>query len=80
MRTCVLVSCPDVLPPKSGNVTVETDGTVSVARFDCTIGYDVVGQAEITCGVDGTWSNSDPTCGKTVVNVCGITQTAQCNF
>ena len=48
---------------------VESNGTVSKATFSCAIGYDMIGEAEIACGVNGTWSNEYPSCGKTLLSL-----------
>ena len=32
----------------------------------------MVGQAEISCGVNGLWSNEYPTCGKIIIFNCDI--------
>ena len=58
------VSCTTVDHPKSGNVSVSTDGTTSTATFTCVSGYKLIGEQIITCGEDGQWSDAIPYCGK----------------
>ena len=63
------VSCTTVDHPKSGSVSVSTDGTTSTATFTCVSGYKLVGENIITCGEDGQWSDAIPYCGKIYLQI-----------
>ena len=63
------VSCTTVDHPKSGTVSVSTDGTTSTATFTCVSGYKLIGEKIITCGEDGQWSDAIPYCGKICLQI-----------
>lgn len=46
---------------------MSTDGVVSVATFQCEVGYTIQGDDVLTCRDDGTWDLLEPTCGKIVI-------------
>ncbi|MCA9488800.1 MAG: hypothetical protein KC621_02735, partial [Myxococcales bacterium] len=61
--TCVAGGCfPALTAPTNGSVD-RTSGTAGdVATYSCDPGYALVGDATRTCGVDGTWTGTAPTC------------------
>ena len=58
------VSCPSVDPPKSGNASIATDGSTSIAVFSCADGYLLKGDSTLKCGENGQWSDAFPECGN----------------
>jgi hypothetical protein len=60
------VTCPNVLDPNSGNVTLSSDGTRTTAVYACASGYYISDQNMTTCLPDGSWSDSDPECCKSL--------------
>ena len=53
-----------MVDPPSGEVSVSSNGSHSLAVFSCVSGYHVLGVVELICGDAGTWSENPPTCGK----------------
>ena len=62
--TPVCVSCPELDPVSSGDVSLQTDGQTTVAMVTCTDGYEVLGSSVLTCTEDGQWDNQTPSCGN----------------
>lgn len=72
--SCTPVTCSISLAPVNGEVSIirddkDTDvgeGRATVgddAKFSCDVGYQLVGDATVTCQSDGTWSSTDlPLC------------------
>ena len=48
---------------ENGQVTVTTNGSVTVASFTCGDDYTLSGDNTLTCTTTGTWSGSTPECG-----------------
>ncbi|XP_019615701.1 PREDICTED: uncharacterized protein LOC109463369 [Branchiostoma belcheri] len=62
--TCIVVQCQTISAPVNG-IFWPTDGSniyQDQLRFDCDLGYVLVGAASITCQADGTWSDNAPIC------------------
>jgi hypothetical protein len=58
--TCLMVpSCPYILPPFSGDVSVRNDTHMV---FTCWYGYGLVGERVLTCLETGQWSGPAPRC------------------
>ena len=59
------VDCGPLMNPANGTVDI-TQGTTfnQVATYNCDTGYGLVGNMTRTCQADGTWSGSEPICGK----------------
>ncbi len=61
--TCSPISCDSLSAPSNGGVsTTNSNLYPSLATYICDPGYDLVGTENRTCGTDGTWSGSAPTC------------------
>ena len=56
------VSCPSLVAPPSGNVTISTDGATSSAIYTCAAGYELSGDSVQECLNNGTWSSVQPSC------------------
>jgi Notch-like protein len=54
--------CPILPEPTNGGVTVTNQGVGGVATYTCDAGFERQGAAPRTCGSDGNWSGSAPTC------------------
>ena len=48
----------------NGMVTNNGTFVTSVATFTCVFGYQLNGDRQRVCQVDGTWSNTVPTCDR----------------
>ncbi|XP_064386173.1 uncharacterized protein LOC135334783 [Halichondria panicea] len=67
--TCELstTTCSDLTAPTNGMIgynaeTMNTRPVNTVATFTCKTGYTVTGDMTRTCGADGVWSGTNPTC------------------
>lgn len=64
--TCyvLVIQCPEVLSPGNGMVRISPqDRTVgSTATFQCSVGYQLIGQASVQCQQNRQWSSQPPTC------------------
>jgi len=64
--TCSVIDCGALTNPTNGTVaTPNGTGYGSTATYACSGDYGVVGATTRTCGSDGTWSGSEPTCELT---------------
>ena len=59
-----LGSCPALSDPLNGAVSMETDGSVTIATFTCNNGYRLTGDSTLTCNSNGTWNAPSPECGE----------------
>ena len=61
--TCVAIDCGALPNPTNGRVTL-AEGTAfgATATYSCLEGYARSGSASRTCGADGLWSATAPTC------------------
>lgn len=59
---CVLVQCPQLSVPADGRVLVSSFGIDGTAAFSCNTGYELAGQALLTCMRSGQWSDTTPSC------------------
>lgn len=55
--------CKSLTAPSSGNVSLSTNGLVTIATHTCADGYEMVGSDVLTCNTNGEWTNTPPTCG-----------------
>lgn len=56
------VACGILTNPTSGIVTLSSDGSLTTATYKCATGYTLQGVSKRTCGVSGTWDNTQPIC------------------
>src|SRR5262249_21389655 len=73
--TCAIKNCGALTGPTNGSVSATVTTYGATATYSCNSGFDVVGTATRTCGADGTWSSSAPSCAP---KYCG-TLTAPVN-
>ena len=62
---CLLVgvmSCPDLENPGNGTVDVSGNQPGDTAVYSCNDGFTLDGVDMRTCGENGQWSGSEPTC------------------
>ena len=71
--TCAAVMCDALTAPANGSVSVANGGVYpSTATYACDAGYSISPSATRTCGTDGHWSGSDPSCVPTTVFVLRV--------
>ena len=57
------IDCRTLTNPVNGQVDTSNGTTFgSIAIYNCSTGYNLYGNVSLTCGSDGTWSESPPTC------------------
>lgn len=61
---CQAVDCGQLPPPKDGSVSVVGTSYGSKAFYKCSLGFDMVGVADRTCGASGVWSGDQPLCQR----------------
>ena len=54
--------CPDPGTPTNGTKVGTDYNEGSSVNFTCDIGYTLMGEQEITCNANGTWTSATPTC------------------
>ena len=69
--TCKIVDCGQLDDINNGQMTVSTTTYGSSATYSCNIGYRLNGPATTTCGADGYWSGSLPTCDTGIISNIG---------
>ncbi|XP_070567840.1 protein mesh-like isoform X2 [Ptychodera flava] len=60
--TCEAILCETIEPPVNGVMEGDSITFNSLVTFGCNEGYNISGEAEILCQIDGTWSGQPPTC------------------
>ena len=65
MCNMFVVKCQDLENPPGGSLNFLNTGTQMFANVTCPVGSTVNGGSQLTCGSDGTWDMTLPTCGKT---------------
>ncbi len=56
------VTCPTLVNPTDGTVTMSGNIEGSTATYSCNTGFGVNGAEMVTCTSDGSWSADPPTC------------------
>ncbi len=70
-------TCSDLTVPANGMISYNM-GTASlrpvntVATYTCVTGYTLIGGSTRTCGSDGVWSVSAPTCERKWNGLCTV--------
>ncbi|HJL00732.1 MAG TPA: EGF domain-containing protein [Polyangiaceae bacterium LLY-WYZ-15_(1-7)] len=59
---CTSIDCGPLGNPANGSVDAPSTGFSAVATYSCSTGYLLEGDATRTCGGDGLWSGSEPSC------------------
>ena len=55
------------MEPENGQLDLEGVTEASTATYSCNIGFTLNGDQTRTCGSDGSWSGSEPSCqGKSL--------------
>ena len=62
----VVMTCPDLENPDNGIVNVSGNQPGDTAEYSCNAGFALDGEDTRTCGQDGQWSGSEPTCVSTL--------------
>ena len=62
----VVVTCPNLENPGNGTVDVSGNQPGDTAVYSCNDGFTLDGEDTRTCGQDGKWSGSEPTCVGTL--------------
>ena len=65
---CVIKDCGNLTAPVNGTVDMTGTTVYSVARYNCTVGYRMIGYNERTCTTSEHWTLESPHCeliGKT---------------
>ena len=50
------------MEPENGQLDLEGITEASTATYSCNIGFTLNGDQTRTCGSDGSWSGSEPSC------------------
>ncbi len=58
------MTCPTLTNPIHGSVNVPSNIVGITVTYTCTDGFVLTGEATRTCGSDGMWSDSAPTCER----------------
>ena len=58
----IRITCPSLVRPVNGDVVTTSNEVGGVATFTCATGYRPPSPASLTCGPDGEWSGTPPTC------------------
>ncbi|XP_053399292.1 CUB and sushi domain-containing protein 3-like [Mercenaria mercenaria] len=58
--TCIM--CESISTSTGVTFELSTDGSQTIATFQCPTGYTMVGTSNLTCRTDGSWDISPPTC------------------
>ena len=57
------ITCEELSNPENGTVSLPTERIVdSIATYTCNDSFELVGDASVTCQLNGTWSAEEPTC------------------
>ena len=62
----IAIDCGPLTYPANGQVDTSSGTTFgSTASYSCSKGYTLNGVNTRICGIDGVWSNSQPSCNST---------------
>ena len=55
--------CPNLVDPMNGDFVTMTGKSVGdIAVYTCNSGFELVGATNLTCQIDGYWSDPPPLC------------------
>ena len=57
-----VISCGNLTDPRNGHVKVESTRYQGIAKYECSSGYELLGQDVRTCQISGQWSGTHPQC------------------
>ena len=59
----IVKDCGPLTDPHNGQVDTSSGTTFErIAAYTCDTGYTLSGSQSRTCGTDGMWTSSEPTC------------------
>ena len=58
------VLCQSLATPSNGQLSLGTDGSVTLATVTCDSNYYLQGDPVLTCATNGLWSGAMPSCGR----------------
>ena len=64
---CIIAQCQELSSPQNGSYLITTNGTTSIATFQCNVGTSLNGTDTLICFPDGSWSTTIPYCGKVFI-------------
>ena len=67
--------CPELESPQNGTVTVEELLYPNEATYECSDGFNLVGNATSKCQISGEWTEEAPTCEEEPTEVPSMTPT-----
>ena len=56
------MNCGSLEAPENGAVSLDTTILGGLATYNCSVGYNLMGDEQRTCTTEGVWSGSDPEC------------------
>ena len=74
----IVITCSDLPSPTFGDIDYGGAGSTdnrpvnTVATYTCNTGYTLNGGTTRTCGSDGVWSGSTPTCQRKWNGLCTV--------
>lgn len=57
-----MINCGELSDPVNGMVDVTSTLHGGIARYSCNTGYTIDGPNNRTCGDQGMWSGTEPSC------------------
>lgn len=57
-----VASCPELANITSASLNITTNGQTTKAVYTCDDGYEIDGNAIITCLTNGSWNSEPPLC------------------
>ena len=80
MFSCLGYRCDRLKTPFHGNISDHNITVGSTATFSCDVGYDLIGDSNVTCQSNSLWSASTPTCeSKIIAKLCQETWLVEAN-
>ena len=58
----IVILCPVLTNPNNGDVMVGLRTLNSIATYNCSMGFVLVGDQRRTCLMSGEWSGTEPQC------------------